>query len=308
MGSRGEKKRSPRDPLQVNLRWLVHLILLTVVLPTTVLTGIGLAILWVHEQVSDLLFGLLVVAFAGSMTAGALLLLFLARRGARLAEVQETFVSRMSHEILTPIAGIRLHVQILETMELPGEATDSIQAIRREVDRLQELVGRIMEWRQVRSPRHLYRIRRTRPEEIVAMVRERLSDQRALRVRIVDEFTFRADPDAIAEALANLVQNAIKYAGERLPVELVARRWGRLAVFAVNDEGPGLPPTPLEQLFEPFTRWVARDRPDPGGTGLGLAIARQIVRAHGGRLTATHRRGRGTRFLVTLPTAEGASR
>ena len=140
------------------------------------------------------------------------------------------------------------------------------------------------------------------------MVRERLADQRALRVRVVDEFTFRADPDAISEALGNLVQNAIKYAGERLPVELVVRRWGRLAVFAVNDEGPGLPPTPLEQLFEPFTRWVARDRPDPGGTGLGLAIARQIVRAHGGRLTATHRRGRGTRFLVTLPTAEGASR
>jgi two-component system sensor histidine kinase KdpD len=76
-------------------------------------------------------------------------------------------------------------------------------------------------------------------------------------------------------------------------------------VFSVADRGPGLPPGPPEQLFEPFFRSVAADRADPGGSGLGLSIVRQIVRAHGGKVAACPRRGRGAVFFIVLPAGSG---
>ena len=96
---------SVRDPLQVNLRWLVLLILVTVIIPTSVLTGVGIAVIVARNEALDLVFGVLVISFASSVIAGATLLIILARRGARLARIQETFLSHMGHELLTPLAG-----------------------------------------------------------------------------------------------------------------------------------------------------------------------------------------------------------
>ncbi len=289
----------------MNLRWLVRLLLLVIILPLTVLTGIGTVVLIYQERVPNLVLGILVVTFAAMVLAGAGLLVVLADRGARLARVQETFLSHMGHELLTPLSGIQLHTQILGGIELPEEAAGSVAAIQKESRRLQDLVERILGWRQIRSRRHLYRRTVTTVEEVVARVLQRIPSADALKVRVVHpEARFKADPEALAEAVLNLVNNATKYAPEGGPIELVARRFGRRIIFAVYDRGPGLPPVPVERLFEPFSRWIARDAPDPGGSGLGLAITRQIARDHGGELAASARPGRGSRFYISLPVSE----
>lgn len=290
--------------MQVNLRWLVRLILFAVILPTTVLTGAGAGVVFAQEKADQLVLGILVVAFAGSVFGGAVLLLVLAGRGARLARVQETFLSRMSHELLTPLAGIRLHAQLLENQDPSPAMRGSLAAIGKEVKRLQDLVERALSWRQVHTGKHLYQRERTNTQEVVDRVLLRASPNPRLRVRVRHpETTFWADPDALAEALFNLVHNALKYSPPGSAVELNARRFGRRVLFAVSDRGPGLPAS-LNQLCEPFFRQPPDEGADPGGTGLGLTIARQIARDNGGFLGAAARRGGGSRFYITLLTGD----
>jgi signal transduction histidine kinase len=294
--------RKPRDPLQVNLRRVVRLILLLVIVPTVVLTGIGIAVVFARKDLSQLVLGLLISSFAASVIAGAVLLLVLTGRGARLARVQETFLSQMGHELMTPLAGIGLHTQILSGMDLPADAERSIEAIDHERRRLQDLVERTLQWREVRSKKHLYRRQRTDAAEVVARALARAADRDQIVLREpAAGLVLSGDPEALADALGNLLRNAAKYAGEVHPIELTARRWGRLAVFSVSDRGPGLPPGPSEHLFEPFYRHVPEGRPDPGGTGLGLSITRQIVEDHGGRVAACPRPRGGATFFFTVP-------
>jgi signal transduction histidine kinase len=292
------------DPLQVNLRWVVSLILLLVIVPTVLLTGFGIFVLLRWRESPGLLMGIMVTSFSASVVAGAILLLFLARRGARLARVQETFLSRMGHELLTPLAGIRLHSQILQGTNLPGDARESLEAIRRESDRLAELVERIVSWRKFRSGRHLYRHGTTTVGAVVDEVLRRVPGSTGVKARVADrDFVIQGDPEALAEALGNLLHNALKYAAQDGPVEISARRLARIVVFAVADRGPGLPPDAARDVFEPFSRFVSAERPDPGGSGLGLTIARQIVRAHGGKIAVARRRGPGLVFYFVLPAA-----
>lgn len=296
------KTRVPRDPLQVNLRWVVFLILLIVIVPLTLLTGFGIFALLRYRESAGLLMGILVTSFSASVIAGAVLLMVLAGRGARLARVQETFLSRMGHELLTPLAGIRLHTQILTGLNLTGEARESLDAILHETDRLKELVERIVSWRKFRSTRHLYKEGTTTLDWVVDQAMRRAPRGSNVKVRVVAPgHAVRGDAEALAEALGNLVQNALKYAGQDGPVEVVARPVERMVVFSVADRGPGIPPESEKSIFEPFARIANPDRPDPGGSGLGLTIARQIVRAHGGKLAIFRRRGPGVVFVIVLP-------
>ncbi len=298
----GRHERAVRDPLQVNLRRLVRLLLLLVIAPMFILTGLALAMLATRQEALDLIFGLILLAFAASVVAGGVLIAILAGRGARIAQLQSTFLSRMSHELRTPLAGIHLHAQILEATARDDEARESARAIARETARLTELVDRLLRWREVRTRTHLYHKRKTTPEKVVERVRAHLGETAPLVVRMRPPLPpLEADPEALAEAVRNLVHNALKYAAESAPPELDVRRFGRAVVFAVSDRGPGLPEKDRERLFEPFVRLVDRTRPDPGGSGVGLAIARQIVRAHGGKLGAVPRPGGGCRFVILLP-------
>ncbi len=299
-------RRRARDPLQVNLRWVVVLILATVVIPTVVLAGIGIAVLVSRRESVDLVFGVLVIIFAASVIAGAVLLIVLTGRGARLARIQETFLSQMGHELLTPLAGIKLHVQILEGLALDASARRSVKAMRRELDRLQALVQRTLRWREIRSSRHLYRKTWTSAAEITARVLSQVREEERLTVRQLEgEAWLKGDADALAEAVSNLLQNAFKYAVGSAPIELSVRKLGPLLLFVVSDRGPGLPADEeVEHLFDAFHRVVPAEHPDPGGSGLGLAIVRQIARAHRGGVSAVNRRGGGARFFIHVPLEE----
>jgi signal transduction histidine kinase len=118
----------------------------------------------------------------------------------------------------------------------------------------------------------------------------------------VPQGTLRADPDRLAQALRNLVANAIEHtlAREGL-VRLRIARTGERVAFIVEDDGPGIPADQRERVFDRFQRTdSARDRAS-GGTGLGLAIVRAIAEAHGGRVAAGPSREGGARMELELP-------
>jgi two-component system sensor histidine kinase BaeS len=109
------------------------------------------------------------------------------------------------------------------------------------------------------------------------------------------------DPIRLAQALGNLVENALKYAGAEGWVRVAVEAAGRGYEIAVTDSGPGIPADVLPRVFERYFRVEGRASGGPGGMGLGLAIARQIVVAHGGTLVAESPPGSGARFVLRLP-------
>ena len=113
--------------------------------------------------------------------------------------------------------------------------------------------------------------------------------------------TEEADAARIAQMLANLIANAVKFTPEGGRIDLTARREGNAIEFAVADTGPGIPADDVAHIFDRY--WHARRTAQTRGTGLGLAIARGIVEAHDGRIWAESEEGRGATFYFTLPTA-----
>jgi len=115
--------------------------------------------------------------------------------------------------------------------------------------------------------------------------------------------TARLDPGDLSQVLANLVRNslqAIRESGRGRRITVAARRDATGVAFSVSDDGPGIAPEHLPHIFEPL--YTTR----PGSTGLGLSISRDLVEAHGGRLTVASTPGRGAQFTLHLPQEEAA--
>jgi CheY-like chemotaxis protein len=116
-----------------------------------------------------------------------------------------------------------------------------------------------------------------------------------------------ADADRIVQLLTNLVSNAIKFAPPESSVTLSASSRGQQLVFSVADQGRGIPADKLDMIFERFKQVDASDSRDKGGTGLGLAICRSIAVAHGGRIWAESREGKGSTFRCAIPLPAAAA-
>ena len=107
-------------------------------------------------------------------------------------------------------------------------------------------------------------------------------------------------PIAIKRALANLIDNAVKYGGA---ARVTLRDHGSSVEVAVEDDGPGIPEAEIEAAFEPFRRLDPSRNPESGGSGLGLTIARQVAERHGGTVALHNRPGDGLVATLTLPRA-----
>jgi two-component system, OmpR family, sensor histidine kinase CpxA len=132
--------------------------------------------------------------------------------------------------------------------------------------------------------------------------REGSNDAR-IEVDVPAALAAMAHPELLYRSLANLVRNAIRYAGESGPIVISAAREKNEVVLAVSDEGPGLPQEELESVFKPFYRpELARQR-ETGGAGLGLAIVRSSIEACGGTVSARNRSPHGLAVEIRLPAA-----
>jgi signal transduction histidine kinase len=226
---------------------------------------------------------------------------------AKLAESEQlsrNFLMSVSHELRTPLTAIRGHVSALQegVIEDPEMREASLGVIAEEAMRLERLVGDVLDLAKLDAHRF------TVLQEEVDM--QQLSErayaafgEEARRRGIDYRLDVRATPviltdgDRVLQIIVNLLSNAFRWTPEGGRIELGLTSENGSVEVAVADTGPGITPEEQERIFRPF--WSR----DGGGTGLGLAIARELALALGGQITLDTEPGRGSRFVLLLPTA-----
>jgi two-component system sensor histidine kinase SenX3 len=226
----------------------------------------------------------------------------------RVDEVRRDFVANLSHELRSPLGAVGLLGETLATEDDPVIRTRLLGRIGLEVDRMTAIVDDLLDLSRLEfdgSARREPVSTRQVVEEAVDGVRH-LADQRGVKIRssAADEVA-DLDRPQVMRALANLLENAVKYSDHGSIVEIDAEVESPSVRFTIRDGGIGIPSADLERIFERFYRVdTARSR-STGGTGLGLSIVRHVAQNHGGEVLVTSREGEGSTFVLVLP-AEGS--
>jgi signal transduction histidine kinase len=226
-----------------------------------------------------------------------------------IEKLKSEFVATVSHELRTPLAAVYGAAMTLrrQDVELDDDHRGRLLAvIAGESDRLARIVEQVLAASQLDSGSIAFAVENCEPGRLALEVVE------AARVRAPDDIDITiaprndlpavaADPDMLRQVLANLVENAVKFSpgGGQVSVSL---EWheGRV-LFAVRDEGLGIPPREQERIFEKFFRLDPNLTRGVGGTGLGLYISRELVRRMGGRIWVASSEGEGSTFFFELP-------
>ncbi len=219
---------------------------------------------------------------------------------------QQAFVADASHELRTPLTVIRGQLEVLAAQPSPpgAEVRRVEHLVQAELVRITRLVDDLLLLAKAEHTQFL-RLEQVALADFVRQLWDGMSllATRDFELEPIPEGTLRADPDRLAQALRNLIGNAIEHTAPehglvRMAVEPVG--YGHVR-FVVEDDGPGIPPAQRERIFDRFYRIdTARDRAS-GGAGLGLAIVRAIIEAHGGRVAAGRSPEGGARIEVELP-------
>jgi PAS domain S-box-containing protein len=227
------------------------------------------------------------------------------------AEMQNTFISVISHELKTPVSIIKGYAETLareDTRWDDATIRDGLHVIAEEADRLARQIQDLLEISRLQADGMRLELSewplRPLAERVVARFAAQAGEQFSFELRLPDDLpAVVADYERTRAVLENLVSNAVKYSPEGGLIRLSARADSGEAIVSVSDQGIGIPSEEQDRIFDRFYRVDNRLRRETQGSGLGLFLARAIVEAQGGRIWVESQPGRGSRFSFTLPLA-----
>lgn len=235
------------------------------------------------------------------------------RREMELVRMKSDFVSNVSHELRTPLALIRMFAETLEMDRIPDEEKkrEYYTTIVKETERLTRLVNNILNFSRMEAGKKEYQFREVDLNRVVNGVLDTYSVH--LRhegfnpiVELTDGLPpVSADAEALTESLINILDNAVKYSDGGKYLRLHTGVEGGNVYVEVEDRGIGIPPEHQEKIFDTFYRVPTGLVHNVKGSGLGLALVRNIMEAHGGRVTVRSAGGKGSLFRLLLPRAKG---
>ena len=247
-----------------------------------------------------------VVAF---LIAGTYFVARAIRREIAVSRLQADFVSAVSHEFRSPLTAMRQLSEILAFGRVPGEERRQkyYDTLVGETRRLQRLVETLLNFGKLEEGVRQYRFEEIDAGELVKSVAGEFAPELATsgrRIELIRPPTtcpINADPDALALALRNLVDNALKYSPDQPAVSV---EWGcenGAIAIQVRDRGMGIPAAEQRLIFQKFVRGSAAIAANVKGTGVGLAMVSHIIRAHGGEVQVASVPGEGSTFTILLP-------
>jgi two-component system sensor histidine kinase BaeS len=229
------------------------------------------------------------------------------RMVSKLAEAEQlkrTFLMSVSHELRTPLTAIRGHVEALREgiVTEPDQVQSSLDIVAAETDRLERLVGDVLDLAKLNADRFTVRTEEVDMGRLVEQAYSAFGEEarrREIEYRLSEEGpppTLLTDGDRVLQVITNLLANAFRWTPDGGRVELGLEAANGTVAVQVTDSGPGIAAADRELIFRPFVSDDAK-----GGTGLGLPIARELAVALGGRVELESEVGNGSRFRLVLP-------
>jgi signal transduction histidine kinase len=208
----------------------------------------------------------------------------------RFIQDRTRMLAAMSHDLRTPITTLRLRAEFIEDEETKNKILETLE----EMQRMTEATLAFVREEAKAEP--------TRKTDLNALIESVVADLADLghdaHFTETSHITYACRPQGLKRALRNLLENAIRY-GEKADVNLIDQ--GGQLLITIDDQGPGIPKSDIERMFQPFVRLDESRSEETGGIGLGLAIARSIIRSHGGDIVLTNRDEGGLRASISLP-------
>ncbi|HEY3826487.1 MAG TPA: HAMP domain-containing sensor histidine kinase [Bryobacteraceae bacterium] len=278
--------------------------------------GVGLTVVVILLYVGWVLLGwhtgillFLGIVLLALIIAGVVLNTTFLVREIRRNEQHDAFINAVTHELKTPVASIRLYVETLRTRTVDeARRNEFYSIILSDSDRLLGTIEQILRTGRVRSSSRKPHLAPMRLDELVT---ECVSRARILHSLAPESLQYEpgpalpilADYDEVHAAVSNLIDNAIKYSGVEMGIEVGAyANDGRFAEVRVKDRGAGIPRPELKRIFKRFYRIQGPATTRVKGTGLGLYIVRSVAKRHGGRAWAeSGGPGQGSTFTLQIP-------
>jgi two-component system sensor histidine kinase SenX3 len=223
----------------------------------------------------------------------------------RVESVRRDFVANVSHELKTPIGALGLLAETLAAETKPKVIHPLAERIVQEAERLGRIVDDLLDLSLIETQEAPAR----KPASVREMVDEAVDHLRPaamvagieLRVRHgAGDAILACSRRQVVSAVANLLDNAVKYSEAGGTVDVETEMWGGQVVISVSDEGIGVPTRDHERIFERFYRVDQARSRDTGGTGLGLSIVRHVAQAHGGDVSVESIEGQGSTFRIVF--------
>ena len=236
-------------------------------------------------------------------------------REARLAQAKSTFVANVSHELKTPLSLISLFSEILELGRVNNEEkrTEYYRIIRHESLRLNKTIDNILDFSRIEAGRKTYQLVAGDIAEVIEHVLSTyryqiISSGFDIQTDIQPDLPpVLVDHDAMAQAISNLLDNAIKYSGKVKQISITAKRLESDVCIEIADHGIGIPRSEQAKVFDKFYRVGNGLVHDVKGSGLGLSLVKHIIEAHNGNISVESDVGKGSRFTILLPLAHTAA-
>jgi two-component system, OmpR family, sensor histidine kinase SenX3 len=274
-----------------------------------ILVTLLLYIGWVQLNWRNGILLFLGILLLSMIIAGVVLNTIFLVREIRRNEQHDAFINAVTHELKTPVASIRLYLETLQSRAVDEEKRKEFYRIMLDdSDRLLQTIEQVLRTGRMGGSHKLNLTR----IDLSQVIQESLDRARALYRLTPEALTYRADGpttimgdvDEVRAAVSNLIDNAVKYSGSNVKVNVETKKIDNLVSLRVVDEGPGIPKTELKQIFKRFHRVPGSLAIRVKGTGLGLYIVRSVAKRHGGRAWAeSEGPGRGSTFVLQLPAA-----
>ncbi len=307
---------------------LVHPLVIFILMQITWLSLLGLWIYWyvlnytIVEQAGERIIPQFLLSPTSTqmfaLIIGLTLLIFLLigmyfvfiylTRQININRLYENFIANFTHELKSPLASIQLYVETLQKRRVDEETRKQFLAnMMDDIHRLKRIIDNILDISQIEQNKKLYHFKHYSAQpflkELLNECKKNLKisdDQIKIKGRVKGYVL--ADREALGMVFTNLIDNARKYSPKGLDLTISLRSESNRLIIDFQDKGMGIPFTEQPFVFQKFYRVQSKDSPNVQGTGLGLYLAREILRAHEGKLeVSSPGPGKGSTFRVVLP-------
>lgn len=252
-------------------------------------------------------YGIALILLLGAMLLGILLILRDIMREKRLSMLRSDFVSNVTHELKTPLTSIHLFAEsvLLDRIKTEPGKKEYLEIIIKETERLKRIINNILDFSKREKGKIEYKAEKVNVTELILSALKDLNywlveKNFTVRTELEEDIIIKADRDAIKQVIINLLDNAIKYSGDRREINIRLSSDNKKIRMEFEDKGIGIPENQLDSIFDKFYRVNETASDGISGTGLGLTVVKEIVEAHNGEISVESKPDEGSIFTVLL--------